>query len=136
MPSHQNPLFTFVATYEVVPGHADDLESLASAYASAIAESEPRTAALGLHFDDTRTSFSHVQMLADSAAMEDHMGRIQGYLERAAEHVRIRSIAVFGEVGPRLRAALDHNAGAGAVLEVHDGPALGFSRTAPVPTGG
>ena len=127
--SHTSP-FAFLATYEVIPGAADDLASLAAQYAAELEGAEPSTHALGLYFDAERTSFSHVQMLVDPAAMEDHMTRIQGYLERAAEHVRIRSITVYGEAGPRLRAALDHNADAGAVLEVHDGPSVGFGRLA------
>jgi hypothetical protein len=122
--------FTFIATYGVAEGHEEPLAELATAYVAELDDAEPRTHALGLYFDDERGTFTHVQMLADSAAMEQHMAAIQDYLARAADHVWIRSIDVYGEVGPRLRAALDHNAGAGAALMEHVGPAIGFGRSA------
>lgn len=120
--------FTFIASYAVAEGHETPLAELAAAYAAELDTAEPRTHALGLYLDTERGTFTHVQMLADSAAMEDHLAAIQDYLARAADHVRIREIDVFGDVGPRLRAALDHNAGAGAALLEHVGPAFGFGR--------
>jgi hypothetical protein len=120
--------FTFIATYGVAEGHEGPLAELATDYVAELDAAEPRTHALGLYLDAERGTITHVQMLADSAAMEAHLEAIQGYLARAAEHLWIRSIDVFGEAGPRLRAALDHNAGAGAALLEHVGPAFGFGR--------
>ena len=111
-------------------GHEAPLADLAAAYAAELDGVEPRTHALGLYLDTERGTFTHVQMLADSTAMEDHLAAIQDYLARAADHVRVREIDVFGDVGPRLRAALDHNVDAGAALLEHVGPAFGFGRAA------
>jgi hypothetical protein len=122
--------FTFIATYEVIDGHEEPLAELAAAYAAELDGAEPRTHALALYFDAGRSTFTHIQMLADSTAMEEHMFRIQDYLMRAADHVSIRQIDVYGDVGPKLRAALDHNAGAGAVLQEHVGASFGFGRYA------
>jgi hypothetical protein len=122
--------FTFIATYEVTAGHEEPLAELASAYAAELDGAEPHTHALGLYFDVERRTFTHVQMLADSSAMEEHMVRIQDYLMRAADHVTIRTINVYGDVGPKLRTALDHNADAGAVLQEHVGASFGFGRHA------
>jgi hypothetical protein len=121
--------FTFIATYAVAPGHEGALTQLAAGYASELQAAEPDTHALGLYFDAEQKTFTHVQMLADSTAMEEHLVRIQDYLTQAADHVRIRSIEVFGDVGPKLRTALDHNVDDGARLREHAGAAFGFGRS-------
>jgi hypothetical protein len=122
--------FTFLATYEVLPGRGEVLAGLAAEYAAAVDANEPQTSALGLYLDDPGSTFTHIQVLASPEAMEAHLGQIQDYLARAAELVRIRSIDVYGDVGPRLGAALDHNRDAGAAVTVHDGRSTGFGRVA------
>ena len=122
--------FTFIASYDVGAGHAEALAELAAEYAGAVDVGEPSTYALGLYVDRAQSTFTHVQMLAGPDAMEEHLGQIQGYLARAAELVRIRRIEVYGDAGPRLRAALDHNRDAGAAVTVYGAGGAGFGRVA------
>lgn len=128
--THDTAPFTFLAAYDVLPGQDAAIADLATEYAETIETEEPATHALALYLDPDGSTFTHVQMLADPEAMEQHLARIQDYLARAADAVRIRSIEVYGEVGPRLRAALAHNGDAGASVLVHAGRGVGFGRLA------
>jgi hypothetical protein len=77
--------------------------------------------------DDGREA-SLVQIHADAASADHHLDVVGPRLAEAAELVENVAIEVYGEPGPRVQAALAHNAEAGVSVRVNNRDLGGFRR--------
>lgn len=118
---------TFIAHYRVHPGRMDELQALATEYASTVERTEPGCVSLGLYFEgDSR--FCHVVTLQDTETMDQHVVQVHSFLERSADLVEPATLTVYGSPGPVLQAALESNAARGADTAVVSDSGLGFVR--------
>ena len=120
--------FVFITTHRIKPGALERFTALHEEYLDVVEQHEPRALAHFTFVNAEGTEASLVQIHPDAESAEHHLAVVAPHLVEAAELVENVAIETYGEPGPRVRAALDHNAQAGVTVRVHPRPLGGFAR--------
>jgi hypothetical protein len=128
VPSMTTP-FVLITTHRIKPGRLDELVTATRDYNDFVEANEPLVHAHVAYVDETRDEISLVQVHPDAASADNHL-RIAGeHIGRGVELTETVAITVYGEPGPAVRQALEHNAEAGATVTVKPARLAGFLRT-------
>lgn len=119
---------TFIATYRVTEGAADELARLCEVYTNTVLEHEPSSSGLGIYVNEDRSRLTHVQMHRGADEMDSHLRLVFPIIQRLDALAEVDTIQVYGTPGPVLTQALDRNRDAGAEIEVVADAVGGFSR--------
>lgn len=120
--------FVLVTLHEVRLGRLAEVTDLTGRYEQSLAAEEPDLLAFHAHLSDDGRHLSLMHVLVDADAAEHHIGVAGPFIAEATELVRNVRVEVYGVPGPRLQAALDHNAENGTSVFVLSRPLTGFSR--------
>lgn len=126
-PTKGGNVFIVMTTHAL--GH--DPEELHAA-AAALVATEGRPPSTRVYRDERQRTLTLVRIYPDAEALESRLqpGRVAPHVPQAPAPVE--RIAVFGEPGPRLLAALDRLWQAGSVVSVTTDAIAGFDRTVAV----
>lgn len=119
--------FVMITTHRVPPERLDDLESLTRTYLDHVEAHEPRAQVHSAYLDADRAEVALVQVHPDSAAADQHMQVAHDLIGQGLAPTDTVGVEVYGEPGPLLREALDHNRAAGVPVTVKAGWG-GFTR--------
>jgi hypothetical protein len=121
---------TFIATFRVPAGKADEVRDLVAAYTEFVDVHEERTLAVQFLLDAAETRLINVHTQQDAAAMDAHLELARDRIAAALELVEPEAIIVCGEPGPVLSQVLEHNRQRGATVTVLPQRIGGFVRPA------
>lgn len=120
--------FVLTTLHEVRLGRLAEVTDLSRRYERILESEEPDLLAFHAHLSDDGRHLSLMHVLADADAAGHHVQVAAPLIAETSELVRNVRVEVHGEPGPRLQAALDHNAENGTSVFVLARPLTGFSR--------
>jgi hypothetical protein len=110
----------YVDTSEVRPGALARLREAIRDLARVVEASVPRIVSYNAYFDASGQRMTVVHVHPDSASLEQHLQAVAPHLAPFKDLLRLRSIVVYGEVGPSVRARLEEKTRLlGGTIEIH-----------------
>ena len=125
--------FVLITTHRIKPGSADRFAAVQREYFELVETNEPQLLAHFAYVNDAASEVSLVQVHPDAASADHHLQLVAPTLLAAAELIENVAIEVYGEPGPTLQGALDHNASSGVPVRVARAGTDGFSRLTATP---
>jgi hypothetical protein len=127
--------FVMITTHRVPSDRLDEFEALTRTYLDRVEAGEPRAQVHSAYVDASRAEVALLQVHPDAAAADQHMQVAHDLIGQGLALADTLGVEVYGEPGPVLRQALDHNRAAGVPVTVKPAWA-GFTRlaTGPGPT--
>ena len=122
--------FVLVTTHRIVPGARERFEQVSREYLDFVEANEPQVLAHVAYVDGAGSEVALVQVHPDAASADHHLQLVAPLLQAASDLVENVAIDVYGEPGPMLRAAVDHNAESGVAVWVAGEVLGGFARLA------
>jgi hypothetical protein len=122
--------FVMITTHRIHPGHLDEFEAMTRSYLDLVEAEEPRAQMHSVYVDPERSEVSLVQVHPDAASADHHMQVASQLIGQGLAVVDTLGVEVYGEPGPVVRQALEHNASAGVPVTVRAGSWGGFTRLA------
>jgi hypothetical protein len=120
--------FVFVTTHRIKPGGREQFAALHREYVRFVEEHEPRLLGHFTYLTQDGTEVSLLQLHPDAASADQHLEVVAPRLAVVGDIVENTAIEVYGDPGPRVRAALDRNRDAGVAVRITNQVLGGFSR--------
>jgi hypothetical protein len=120
--------FVFVTTHHIRPERLQQFTELHDEYVGFVETHEPRMLGHFTYLNEDGTKVSLVQIHPDAESADHHLQVVAPRLAAVAGVVENTAIEVYGEPGPAVQAALDHNRNAGVAVRVTNQVLSGFSR--------
>jgi quinol monooxygenase YgiN len=118
----------YVDHSDIVPGKLDELHAAIADLSGFVRKAEPRLVAYAAYVDADGRAMTVVHAHRDAASLETHLDVAGPRFAAFRPLVRLRSIDVYGDPGPRARELLEAKARLlGGKVTVHQGLA-GFLR--------
>jgi hypothetical protein len=121
--------FVLITTHRVRPGRLDELVAATREYNDFVEANEPLVHAHVAYVDEGRDEISLVQVHPDAESADSHLQLAGEHISRGVELAETVAITVYGDPGPAVRHALEHNAAAGATITVKPARLAGFLRS-------
>ena len=125
-----DPVF-FITTHRVKPGQWDRFKELTDEYLAFVEANEPRAWAHYAYLDESTMEVGMVQVHPDADAADQHMQLAGALIGQGLELTDTLTAEVYGNPGPVVRQALEHNAANGVAVTVKP-IGLGGYHVAPV----
>jgi hypothetical protein len=119
--------FVMITTHRVPPDRLHELESVTRAYLDHVEANEPRAQLHTAYLDDDGSELTLVQVHPDAASAEHHMHVARDLIGQGLALVDTIGVEVYGEPGPLVRQALEHNRRAGVPVIVKGASWGGFT---------